>query len=389
MPRKKLVNNKSSDYEGVEDNSIVNDISIPHKEIVSALNKSVGDVAYIIGSDDSPTEVKEWLSTGSTVLDSIINNNPDANGGIPVGKLVEMSGEAATGKSLISYLILKDCLDKGGIPVLIDTESACNFEFLRMLGLEPENNLIYIQPDSIEQVFKTIEEVIRKIREEHRDKLCCIVWDSVAATSTDIELENDFGQSQVGVHARLIGQGLRKIIRLIATHRISLVFLNQLRTKIGVQFGDPDTTPGGRSIPFMSSVRIKLYSGGKLKAGNDVVGMGIKAKIAKNRMGPPHRECNLKMYFTRGLIDEESWLDILLQHGVCEKYSAQKSSYTDKETGEVHDFLNRKFVDFMAENPIIREKLRKEVKRVLYVEPDPYKRKENIVLEELSSGEDI
>lgn len=389
MPRKKLVNNKSADYEGVEDNSIVNDISIPHKEIVSALNKSVGDVAYIIGSDDSPTEVKEWLSTGSTVLDSIINNNPEAGGGIPVGKLVEMSGEAATGKSLISYLILKDCLDKGGIPVLIDTESACNFEFLRMLGLEPENNLIYIQPDSIEQVFKTIEEVIRKIREEHRDKLCCIVWDSVAATSTDIELENDFGQSQVGIHARLIGQGLRKIIRLIATHRISLVFLNQLRTKIGVQFGDPDTTPGGRSIPFMSSVRVKLYSGGKLKAGNDVVGMGIKAKIAKNRMGPPHRECHLKMYFTRGLIDEESWLDILLQHGVCEKYSAQKSSYTDKETGEVHDFLNRKFVDFMAENPTVREKLRKEVKRVLYVEPDPYKRKENIVLEELSSGEDI
>ena len=228
MPRKKIVSKKTKEYDS-EEGSVLNDISFPHQQIVDALNKSIGDVAYIIGSDDSPTEVKEWLSTGSTVLDSIINNKPDCEGGIPVGKLVEISGDAATGKSLISYLILKDCADKGGIPVLIDTESACNFDFLRMLGLEPNRNLIYVQPDSIEDVFKAIEELIRKIREEHKNKLCCIVWDSVAATSTNIELQDEFGKAQIGIHARLIGQGLRKIIRLIATQRISLVFLNQLR----------------------------------------------------------------------------------------------------------------------------------------------------------------
>jgi len=388
MARKKVISKTTKDYDGSGD--VTKDITdLPHKQIVDALNKSVGDVAYIIGTDDSPTEVREWLSTGSTVLDSIISNNPDIDGGIPVGKLVEMSGEAATGKSLISYLILKDCLDKGGLPVLIDTESACNFDFLRMLGLEPDRNLIYLQPYSIEQVFKSIEEVIRKLREENKDRLYCIVWDSVAATSTDLELENDFGQSQVGVHARLIGQGLRKVIRLIASERISLVFLNQLRTKIGVMFGDPDTTPGGRSIPFMSSVRIKLYSDGKLKAGSDIIGMGIKPKIAKNRMGPPHRECHLKMYFSRGLIDEESWLDILIKSGVCEKISAQKSSYTDKSTGEVYEFQNRKFVDYVLGRPELREKLRKEVKKCLYIEPDPYKRNDEIVLEELKEDEDI
>ena len=389
MARKKILDKKSKEYDG-EEGSVLNDITFPHQQIVDSLNKTIGDVAYIIGgSDDSPTEVKEWLSTGSTVLDSIISNNPDADGGIPVGKLVEISGAEATGKSLISYLILKDCLDKGGIPVLIDTESACNFDFLRMLGLEPSRNLIYVQPDSIEDVFTAIEELIRKIREEHKDKMCCIVWDSVAATSTNIELQDEFGKAQIGIHARLIGQGLRKVIRLIASQRISLVFLNQLRVKVGQIFGDPDTTPGGRAIPYMASVRLKLYSAGKLKVGTDVIGVGIKPKVSKNRMGPPHRECLLHMYFTRGLIDEESWLPILLEHGVIEKISAQKSQYVDKISGEVHEFQNRKFVEYVQNKPILRNELKKRLKQVLYVEPDPFRRDEDVVIETLDIGEDI
>ena len=317
MAKKKVVSVTTTDYDG--EGSVLADISLPHQQLVDELNRTLGDVASVIGVGESPAQVKEWLSTGSTVLDMMISNNPDAEGGIPVGKLVEISGEAATGKSLISYMVLADCLRRGGIPVLIDTESACNFDFLRLLGLEPDKNLIYVQPDSIEDVFKTIETVIKNIREQHKDKLCCIVWDSIAATSADIELQKDTGDSLVGVHARLIGQGMRKIIRLIAKQRVSLVFLNQLRTKIGIVFGDPDTTPGGRSVPFLASVRLKLYSAGKIKATDDVIGVGIKAKVAKNRMGPPHREAIFWVYFTRGLIDEESWLDILLKFGVAVK----------------------------------------------------------------------
>ena len=383
MARKKIKSAESS----IQKDSVLNEI------LVESLNKKLGDVAYILGKGDSPPEVKEWLSTGSTVLDTIISNDENADGGIPVGRLTEISGEAATGKSLLSYLILKDCQDKGGVPVLIDTENACNEDFLNLLGLKPypEGSLVYIQVESVEKVFQAIEDIIRKIRENEPDKLCCIVWDSVAGTSTDVELQNEYGESTIGMHARMIGQGLRKSIRFIGQQRVALVFLNQVRQKIGVFFGDDTTTPGGKAIPFFSSVRMKLYSGGKVKAGKDVIGVGIKPKLIKNRMGPPHREAELKMYFTKGLIDEESWLDILLKAGHAEKISQQKSSITNKDTGEVYEFQNRKFVEWIRK-PESREAhtyCKALVKKSLVIEQDPDKREEEITTEELQPEEEI
>ena len=383
MARKRVLTNTSTTI--TKDDSILNDI------LVDSLNKKLGDVAFILGKGDSPPETKEWLSTGSTILDTIISNNIDANGGIPVGKLVEISGEAATGKSLLSYMILKDCQDKGGIPVLIDTENAANEDFLRLIGLEfyPEGSLVYIQVDSIEGVFKAIEDIIRRIRENDKDKLCCIVWDSVAGTSTDAEIQGDYGDATVGLAARLIGQGLRKIIRFIGTQRVSLVFLNQIRQKIGVFFGDDTVTPGGKAIPFFAAVRIRLYSGGKVKAGKDVLGVGIRPKIVKNRMGPPHREAELKMYFNRGLIDEEGWIDVLLKFGKAKKISAQKSQIVNKDNGETYEILNRNFVEWIRkpENNEAHAYCKRKVKESLIIEQDPLKRREEITIEKMDSDE--
>ena len=383
MARKRVLTNTSGTI--TKDDSILNDI------LVDSLNKKLGDVAFILGKGDSPPETKEWLSTGSTILDTIISNNIDANGGIPVGKLVEISGEAATGKSLLSYMILKDCQDKGGIPVLIDTENAANEDFLRLIGLEfyPEGSLVYIQVDSIEGVFKAIEDIIRRIRENDKDKLCCIVWDSVAGTSTDQEIQGDYGDATIGLAARLIGQGLRKIIRFIGTQRVSLVFLNQIRQKIGVFFGDDTVTPGGKAIPFFAAVRIRLYSGGKVKAGKDVLGVGIRPKIVKNRMGPPHREAELKMYFSRGLIDEEGWIDILLKFGKAKKISAQKSQIVNEDNGETYEFLNRNFVEWIRspENKEAHAYCKTKVKESLIIEQDPLKRIEEITTEKLDNDE--
>jgi len=382
MARKKVATSEGA----VDDNSVLTEI------LVDSLNKKLGDVAYIMGKGDSPAEVKEWLSTGSTVLDTIISNSVEADGGIPVGKLVEISGEAATGKSLLSYMILKDCQDKGGIPILIDTENAANEDFLRLLGLKFQHeggNLVYLQVDSVEKVFQAIEEIIRRVRETHKDKLCCIVWDSVAGTSTDTEIQNEYGEATIGLAARLIGQGLRKSIRFIGTQRVSLVFLNQVRQKIGVFFGDDTTTPGGKAIPFFSSVRVKLYSGGKVKVGKDVIGVGIKPKVIKNRLGPPHRDAELKMYFTKGLIDEESWLDVLLKSGVADKISAQKSSIVNKDTGEIYEFQNRKFVDWVRDpaQEEARAYCKLKVKQSLVIEQDPDKRDEEVTTEDLGTDE--
>jgi len=383
MARKRVLTNTSTTI--TKDDSILNDI------LVDSLNKKLGDVAFILGKGDSPPETKEWLSTGSTILDTIISNNIDADGGIPVGKLVEISGEAATGKSLLSYMILKDCQDKGGIPVLIDTENAANEDFLRLIGLEfyPEGSLVYIQVDSIEAVFKAIEDIIRRIRENDKDKLCCIVWDSVAGTSTDAEIQGDYGDATVGLAARLIGQGLRKIIRFIGTQRVSLVFLNQIRQKIGVFFGDDTVTPGGKAIPFFAAVRIRLYSGGKVKAGKDVLGVGIRPKIVKNRMGPPHREADLKMYFNRGLIDEEGWIDVLLKFGKAKKISAQKSQIVNKDNGEIYEVLNRNFVEWIRkpENKEAHAYCKRILKESLIIEQDPLKRLEEITIEKMDSDE--
>ena len=383
MARKRVLS-KTNDAV-TKDDSVLNDI------LVDSLNKKLGDVAFILGKGDSPPETKEWLSTGSTILDTIISNDIDANGGIPVGKLVEISGEAASGKSLLSYMILKDCQDKGGIPVLIDTENAANEDFLRLIGLEfyPEGSLVYIQVDSIEGVFKAIEDIIRRIRENDKDKLCCIVWDSVAGTSTDAEIQGDYGDATIGLAARLIGQGLRKIIRFIGTQKVSLVFLNQIRQKIGVFFGDDTVTPGGKAIPFFAAVRIRLYSGGKVKAGKDVLGVGIRPKIVKNRMGPPHREADLKMYFNRGLIDEEGWIDILLKFGKAKKISAQKSQIVNEDNGEVYEFLNRNFVEWIRkpENKEAHAYCKTKVKESLIIEQDPLKRTEEMTTEELDNDE--
>ena len=170
---------------------------------------------------------------------------------------------------------------------------------------------------------------------------------------------------------------------------MSLVFLNQVRQKIGVFFGDDTVTPGGKAIPFFSSVRVKLYSGGKVKVGKDVIGVGIKPKIIKNRLGPPHRDAELKMYFTKGLIDEESWLDVLLKSGEADNISAQKSSITNKDTGEVYEFQNRKFVDWIREDDHkeAHAYCKLKVKQSLVIEQDPDKRDEEVTTEELGTDE--
>ena len=382
MARKKIVTDKSPSNEG---DSVLTDI------LVDSLNKQLGDVAFILGKNDTSSDVKEWISTGSTVIDTIISNSAEG-GGVPVGKLTEIVGEEATGKSLLSYMILKDCQDRGGIPVLIDTENAVNEDFLELLGMKlyPEGQLIYVQVDSVEKVFSAIENMIRKIKENRNDKLCCIVWDSVAGTSTDAEMQKDHGESTVGMHARMIGQGLRKTIRFIGKERVALVFLNQMRQKIGVTFGDDLVAPGGKAIPFFASTRIRLYRDGFVKAGKDTLGVGIRPFTQKNRMGPPKREAKLKMYFNRGLIDEESWLDVLLQFGAAEKISAQKSAVTNKDTGEVYEFQNRKFVDWIRDpsNKEAHIYCQQKVKEVLVIEQDPDKRDEEMIVEPISAGEE-
>ncbi len=383
--RKKILDD--SDYSDLEkENKEINTQLIDH------LNKKFdSEVAYNL-DDYFPGEIPGWLSTGSTLLDMVISNKPDAPGGIPVRRITTITGDSGTGKSLLAYMMLKSCKDQGGIPVLIDTEGAADIDFLEMLGLEPKKNLIYVQVDSIEDVFKAIEETIKKIRETNKDKLCTIVWDSIAGTSVKQELENEFGGHVMGLHARMIGQGLRKIVRYIAQQNVALIFLNQLRYKMNSSpFQDPFTEPGGLAAPFFSSVRLRLYSAGKIKHDKlGIVGVGIKAKVIKNRLGPPFREAELKMYFDRGIIDEETWLDVMLELEIVEKLSTQKSAI--KFDGETIEFKNRDFVEWirLPENKKLRDHMQKEIKKVLYIDQSNIKiNAETTTIEALQADENI
>lgn len=384
MAKKKLLHEEIAELDPSDENSEIADL------IVKDLKKSLGDVAYIFGDDESPSEVSEWLSTGNTQLDMSICNNPELDGGIPVSRLVEIYGDAAVGKSLLAYQILSSCQKKGGIAVLIDTENSANLDFLKLVGLDPNKNLIYIQVDTIEEVFSSIERVITKIREENRDKLCAIVWDSVAGTTTKAEMQGDYGDSTMGLAARLIGQGLRKTIRFVGSQRVSLIFLNQIRQKIGMaaMFGSPNTTPGGKAIPFFASARIELLSAGKIKDANkNVIGVGVKAKIVKNRFGPPFRETLFNIYFDRGTTNEENWLKCLLDYKIAKALNKQVSSL--EYEGKNIEFKNRDFKEMMMGDKNLRNYCEKLVKQALYVKTDSSKAVDEQIVEFLEGEESV
>lgn len=288
-------------------------------KLISQLNNGDDKIAWNLARDvDNPTDVKEFISTGSTLLDYAISNRKE--GGIPVGKLSEISGEESSGKSLICAHIIKNTQKKGGLAVYIDTENAANPAFMKQIGVDLQN-LVYIQPNTIEEVFETIEKCINSVRAKDIKKVVTIIWDSVAATPPKAELEGSYDpNSQIGLMARVISKGMRKLTQTVGKDRITLVFTNQLKFRPGVMYGDPMTTPGGKAIPYHASVRVKLAQSTKNKnAEGDVVSIKTLATVKKTRLGPPLRQCNFEIFFDRGIEDVESWRNMLHEVKEIEK----------------------------------------------------------------------
>ena len=226
--------------------------------IADSLNKKFKSmkVAYFLdGAEDTPTDLTEWVSTGSSLLDLAISNRP--NGGIPVGRITELTGLEASGKSLIGAHLLANTQKQGGLAVYIDTENAMNEEFARAIGIDI-SKMLYIQLEAIEDIFDVIENIILKIRESDNDRLVTIVVDSVAAATTKVEQEADFEKDGWATSkAIIISKAMRKVTQLIGRQRICLVFTNQLRVRLGVSFGDPYTTSGGKALGFHASCRLR------------------------------------------------------------------------------------------------------------------------------------
>lgn len=319
---------------------------------------------------DSSSFVDEWISTGSLVLDSVLSNKRE--GGIPVGRLTEIAGAEGAGKTLLASYILANTQKKGGIAVFIDSEHAASMDVLEEVGVDLKK-LVYVQAGTVEDVFRAFDTIIHKIQKGGaRDKLITIVWDSVAATSTLAEVEGDYSDQTIGLAARRIGQGLRKLIPVVSSHRVACVFINQLRTKIGVMFGDPYDTPGGKAIPYHASIRLRLmhYQALKDKTTKREYGKVIKCQVKKNKVAPPMREVYYHIRWgdrPGAWMDESATLfDVATEAGMIKKITALRFAL---ESNPKIEFTKKKWDELLKE-PAFYDEIRDGILKYLIITKD-------------------
>lgn len=314
--------------------------------IHKALNKSSADggqVSYFLDEEEDPSMVSDWISTGSSLLDLAISNRK--NGGLPVGRIIEISSQEAAGKSLICAHILAATQKMGGHGVLIDTENAAAPLFWEAVGLNMRN-LNYVSLTKVEDIFAKIEESIGVARKFDTKQLITIVVDSLSQASSETEMESEHGKDGYNTSkAIIISKACRKITGLIGKQRILVVFVNQLRMNLAaVGHQDKWIVPGGKAMAYAASVRLRLSNMGKLiGAGKKVIGNKCKIIVTKNRMGPPHRNALFEIHYDSGIQDLTSWLDFMKDNGFAkkdgDKYTFKLPSGTIKLTTK--EFLEK------------------------------------------------
>lgn len=296
------------------------DVKSTVRTLRNALNRDDSEkITWDLSKDDSPTHVKDFISTGSTLLDYAISNR--RNGGVPCGKITELQGEEASGKSLVCAHLIANTQGKGGIAVYLDTENAANPDFMRRIGVDLEK-LIYVQPGTIEKAFETIEAIIKTLRAKSSTTPVTILWDSVGNTPPQAEIEGSYdANSRMGLGAKAMAIGLRKITDMIGREQITMVFTQPLTYRMDAGlYGDPFGTKYGKALPYHASTRVRLSSSTKLKdKSGEIYGLVTNARIIKSRLGTSHRTCKFEIHFDFGIDDEASWFTVLHDAGLIVK----------------------------------------------------------------------
>jgi recombination protein RecA len=310
---------------------------------LSQIQKSFGEGSIMTMSDKSKLHV-DSIPTGSLSLDLALGI-----GGIPRGRIVEIYGPESSGKTTLTLSMVAQAQQVGGLAAFVDAEHAFDPEYARNIGVNLEELLIS-QPDSGEQALEIVETLVRS------NALDIIVVDSVAALVPRAELEGEMGDSHVGLQARLMSQALRKLTGVVSKSKTVVIFINQLRMKIGIMFGNPETTTGGMALKFYSSVRIDVRRIEQIKNGDSVIGSRVRAKVVKNKVAPPFRVAEFEIMFAQGISKESDILDLAVTHGIIEK-SGSWFTYGEEKLGQGRESAKA----FLKENPELLEKIKTTV----------------------------
>jgi len=300
-----------------------------------------------LGSKDALVPV-DIIPTGSISFDAALGV-----GGMPRGRVVEIFGPESSGKTTIALHVVAEAQKRGGMAAYIDAEHAMDAAYARKLGVDIDN-LLVSQPDYGEQALELDESLVRS------NAVDVLVVDSVAALVPKAELDGDMGDSLPGLQARLMSQALRKLAAIVAKSKTCFIFINQIREKIGVMFGNPETTTGGRALKFYASVRVDIRRIASIKDGDRVVGNRTKVKIVKNKMAAPFREAEFDILYGEGISKEGDLLDIAAERNILEK-SGSWFSYGGERIGQGRENARQ----FLRDNPDVRKKLDGEVRRAL------------------------
>jgi len=288
------------------------------------------------------------ISTGSVSLDYALGI-----GGVPRGRVIEIFGPESSGKTTLALQVIAEAQKTGGMAAFVDAEHALDAQYARKLGVDLEN-LLVSQPDNGEQALEIVEVLVRS------GGVDVVVVDSVAALVPRAEIEGEMGEAQMGLQARLMSQALRKLTGIVSKSKTCLIFINQLREKIGVMFGNPETTTGGRALKFYASVRVDIRRIGAIKDGDSVVGGRTRVKIVKNKVAPPFREAEFDVMYGEGISREGDLLDLAVDRKIVEK-SGTWFAYSGERLGQGRENVKQ----FLKDNPetfrSIEAKVRKEL----------------------------
>jgi len=311
---------------------------------LSAINKQYGDGTLMRMGDATKMQVSS-VSTGSVAIDLALGV-----GGLPRGRIVEIFGPESSGKTTLCLSIIAEIQRQGGNAVFVDVEHALDPRYSKVVGVDLDN-LLVSQPESGEDALNIVETLIRS------GAVDVVVIDSVAALVSKQELDGQMGDSTVGVQARMMSQAMRRLTAAISRTNCICIFTNQIREKIGVMFGSPETTPGGRALKFFSSVRIDIRRIGQIKEpSGKVIGNRTKVKVVKNKVAPPFTECEFDIMYTEGISRSGSVLDLGIEHKILEKKGAW-IAYNGQLIGQGREAAK----DYLIKNPKVLEEIQKTI----------------------------